>query len=108
MHLKESKDIVNCFYQFKVEDFSLRASAVLKAKGVGNGSIVGLFVNNCPQLPALWLGNARLGGITPLINTNQRGKALIHSINVAKCDILIFSDEYQAGMNYYFFTNTIF
>ncbi|XP_045542793.1 long-chain fatty acid transport protein 4 [Papilio machaon] len=82
----------------EVEDFSLRVSAVLKANGVKKGNVVGLLVNNCPQLPALWLGNARLGGITPLINTNQRGNALIHSINVAKCDVLIFSEEYQAAV----------
>ncbi|XP_068620914.1 long-chain fatty acid transport protein 4-like [Battus philenor] len=82
----------------EVEDFSLRVSAVLKANGVKKGNVVGLLINNCPQLPALWLGNARIGGITPLINTNQRGNALIHSINVAKCDVLIFSEDYQAAV----------
>ncbi|XP_045458927.1 long-chain fatty acid transport protein 4-like [Melitaea cinxia] len=82
----------------EVEDFSLRVTAVLKKYGVKKGDIVGLLVNNCPQMPALWLGNARLGGITPLINTNQRGNALIHSINVAKCDVLIFSSEYQSAI----------
>ncbi|OWR45591.1 long-chain fatty acid transport protein 1-like [Danaus plexippus] len=78
----------------EVEEFSLRVSAVLKLKGVKKGDIVGLLVNNSPQMPALWLGNARLGGITPLINTNQRGNTLIHSISIAKCNVLIFSDEY--------------
>ncbi|CAH2238077.1 long-chain fatty acid transport protein 1-like [Pararge aegeria] len=82
----------------EVENYSLRVSAVLKSLGVKKGDIVGLLVNNCAQMPALWLGNARLGGITPLINTNQRGKALIHSINVAKCDVLIFSDEYESAI----------
>ncbi|KAJ8726236.1 hypothetical protein PYW07_000934 [Mythimna separata] len=86
-------------WSFKeVEGYSLRVTAVLKAQGIKKGNIVGLLVNNCPQQPALWMGIARLGGITPLINTNQRGKALIHSINVAKCDALIFSDEYQAAI----------
>ncbi|XP_059059383.1 long-chain fatty acid transport protein 4-like [Achroia grisella] len=82
----------------EVEDFSLRMTAVLKAQGIRKGSIVGMLVNNCPQLPAIWLGNARVGAVTPLINTNQRGNALLHSINVAKCDILIFSDEYQSAI----------
>lgn len=75
----------------------MRVTAVLKAQGIKKGNIVGLLVNNCPQQPALWMGIARLGGITPLINTNQRGKALIHSINVAKCDALIFAEEYLPG-----------
>ncbi|XP_072936362.1 long-chain fatty acid transport protein 4-like [Epargyreus clarus] len=82
----------------EVEDYSLRVTAVLKAHGVTKGSIVGLLTNNCPQMPAIWLGNARLGGVSPLINTNQRGTALIHSINVANCDVLIFSDEYQSAI----------
>ncbi|XP_049872890.1 long-chain fatty acid transport protein 4-like [Pectinophora gossypiella] len=82
----------------EVEDFSLRVSATLKAQGVKKGDIVGLLMNNCPQLPAFWLGISRLGAITPLINTNQRGNALIHSINVAKCNVLIFSDEYQPAI----------
>ncbi|XP_075992101.1 long-chain fatty acid transport protein 4-like [Anticarsia gemmatalis] len=86
-------------WSFKeVEDFSLRVTAALKANGVKKDSIVGLMINNCPQQPGLWLGNSRLGAITPLINTNQRGKALVHSINVAKCDVLIFSDEYQSAV----------
>ncbi|XP_050675511.1 long-chain fatty acid transport protein 4 [Leptidea sinapis] len=82
----------------EVEDFSLRMTAVMKAQGVKKGSIVGLFTSNCPEMPALWLGNARLGAVTPLINTNQRGKALLHSINVAKCDVLIFSEEYLSAI----------
>ncbi|KAL0849046.1 hypothetical protein ABMA28_013409 [Loxostege sticticalis] len=82
----------------EVEDFSLRMTAVMRAQGIKKGNVVGLLVNNCPQLPALWLGNARLGAVTPLINTNQRGNALLHSINVAACDVLIFSEEYNSAI----------
>lgn len=81
----------------QVEDYSLRVTAALKAQGVKKGDVVGLFLNNCPELPCLWLGIGRLGGITPLINTNQRGKALVHSINVAACNYLIFADEFLSG-----------
>ncbi|CAH0404707.1 unnamed protein product [Chilo suppressalis] len=82
----------------EVEDFSLRMTAIMKAQGVKKGDIVGIFVTNCPQLPAMWMGNARLGAITPLINTNQRGNALLHSINVAKCNILIYSEDLQSAV----------
>ncbi|CAH0726566.1 unnamed protein product, partial [Brenthis ino] len=81
-----------------VETFSLRVTAVLKNQGIKKGNIVGMLMNNCPEMPAIWLGNARLGAISPLINTNLRGNALIHSISVAKCDVLIFSDEYQSAI----------
>lgn len=80
-----------------MEDYSLRVTAAFKAEGVKKGDIVGLLLNNCPQQPCLWLGVGRLGAVIPLINTNQRGNALIHSVNVAKCNYLIFSDEYQSG-----------
>lgn len=80
-----------------MEDYSLRVTAILKNQGIKKGSIVGLFTNNCPQMPGIWLGASRLGAICPLINTNQRGNALTHSINVAKCDALIFSNEYLTG-----------
>ncbi|XP_041977078.1 long-chain fatty acid transport protein 4-like [Aricia agestis] len=82
----------------EVEEYSLRVTAAMKAQGVTKGDIVGLLVNNSPQLPALWLGNARLGAITPLINTNQRGSALIHSINVAQCNVLVYSEEYESAI----------
>ncbi|XP_037297680.1 long-chain fatty acid transport protein 4 [Manduca sexta] len=86
-------------WSFKeVEDFSLRVTAALKAQGGKKGDIVGLLLNNCPQMPAIWMGIARLGAVTPLINTNQRGNALVHSINVAKCDYLIFNDEYMTAI----------
>ncbi|XP_063358606.1 long-chain fatty acid transport protein 4-like [Cydia amplana] len=82
----------------EVEDFSLRVTAVLRAQGVKKGSVVGVLMSNCPQLPSTWLGAARLGAVCPLINTNQRGNALIHSVNVANCDVVIFSEEYQTAI----------
>ncbi|XP_026324359.1 long-chain fatty acid transport protein 4-like [Hyposmocoma kahamanoa] len=92
------------FYQdevwtFKeVEDYSLRVTSVLRALEIRKGQVVGMLVSNCPQFPALWLGNARLGAITPLINTNQRGSALLHSITIASCDVLIFSEEFEPAI----------
>ncbi|XP_047987565.1 long-chain fatty acid transport protein 4-like [Leguminivora glycinivorella] len=82
----------------EVEDFSLRVTAVLKAQGVKKGGVVGILMSNCPQLPSIWLGAGRLGAVCPLINTNQRGNALIHSVNVANCDVIIFSEEYQTAI----------
>ncbi|XP_026325418.1 long-chain fatty acid transport protein 4-like isoform X2 [Hyposmocoma kahamanoa] len=79
----------------QVEDFSLRVSAVLKAQGIKRGDTVGVLMSNIPEMPATWLGTARIGGISPLINTNQTGNALLHSINIAKCDALIYGSEYE-------------
>ncbi|XP_068621663.1 long-chain fatty acid transport protein 4-like isoform X2 [Battus philenor] len=79
----------------QIEDYSLRVSAVLKAKGVKRGNTVALMANNYPEMPAIWLGAARLGAVSPLINTNQTGNTLLHSINVAKCDYVIYDSEFD-------------
>ncbi|XP_028162675.1 long-chain fatty acid transport protein 4-like [Ostrinia nubilalis] len=92
----------NCFliddevWTFRqVEEFSLRTSAVLKANGVKRGDVVGVMMSNSPELPAIWLGLTRLGAVAPLINTNQTGNTLLHSINIAKCDVVIYGAEYE-------------
>ncbi|CAG9784546.1 unnamed protein product [Diatraea saccharalis] len=79
----------------QVEDFSLRTSALLRSKGVKKGDVVGVMMSNCPEMPAIWLGITRLGGVAPLINTNQTGNTLLHSINIAKCDMVIYGDEFE-------------
>ncbi|KAL4715153.1 hypothetical protein ACJJTC_012200 [Scirpophaga incertulas] len=82
----------------QVEEFSLRVSAVLKAKGVKSGDTVAVMMSNCPEMPAIWLGSARIGAVSPLINTNQTGNTLLHSINIAKCDIVIYGDEFETAI----------
>ncbi|XP_072936361.1 long-chain fatty acid transport protein 4-like [Epargyreus clarus] len=82
----------------QVEDFSLRVSSVLRAQGIKKGDTVGVLFSNCPEMPAIWLGIARIGGISPLINNNQTGNTLLHSINIAKCDAVIYGSEYDSAI----------
>lgn len=76
----------------------MRVTAILRSQGIKRGDVVGVMFNNCPELPATWLGVTRLGAVSPLINTNQTGSALLHSINIAKCDVVIYGNEFQAGL----------
>ncbi|XP_059059276.1 long-chain fatty acid transport protein 4-like isoform X2 [Achroia grisella] len=82
----------------KVEQFSLRVSAALRKEGVKKGSIVAVMMNNCPELPCTWLGIGRLGGVSPLINTNQTGNTLLHSFTIAKCDAIIYGSEFDSAI----------
>ncbi|XP_069360638.1 long-chain fatty acid transport protein 4-like [Maniola hyperantus] len=82
----------------QVEEFSLRVSAVLKTRGVKRGDTVAVMANNYPEMPAIWLGIARIGGISPLINTNQTGNTLLHSINIAHCDFVIYGSEFETAI----------
>lgn len=54
-------------------------------------------MGNCPEYICIWLGLAKLGVVTALINSNLRNKALIHALSVGKMKGVIFSDELSSG-----------
>jgi fatty-acyl-CoA synthase len=50
--------------------------------GLVPGDVVCLLMPNCPDYLAIWLGLTRAGVVVSLLNTNSRGAALAHSINI--------------------------
>ena len=60
-----------------------------RSKNLGKGDTVALLMSNRPEYLAVWLGLAKAGIATALLNTNQAGPALAHSIRVvdARCVI---------------------
>ncbi|MCR4282113.1 MAG: long-chain-acyl-CoA synthetase [Bauldia sp.] len=61
--------------------------------GVRKGDTVCLLMPNRPEFPAVWLGVARAGGVTALLNTNLAGEALAYCINIVKPKHIIVADE---------------
>ena len=61
------------------------------AQGLGGGDTVSIFVPNCADYIALWLGIARAGATAALLNTNLRAAPLIHAISAAKPKAIIVS-----------------
>jgi fatty-acyl-CoA synthase len=59
------------------------------SQGLRKGDVVGLLMPNRPEYLAIWLGLARAGLITALINTNVSGASLAHSVNIAVAKALI-------------------
>lgn len=55
-----------------------------RANGVGKGDTVALFMPNRPEYLAVWLGIARAGGVTALVNTNLSGPSLAHCVNIVR------------------------
>ncbi|RLU17248.1 hypothetical protein DMN91_011317 [Ooceraea biroi] len=78
----------------QVEDFSNKIATIFKTHGYKKGDVVALLLENRPEFVAIWLGLSKVGVITPLINTNLRKTSLQHSINIAKCQALIYSAEF--------------
>ena len=63
------------------------------AQGLSHGDCVALFMENRPDFLCCWLGMFKAGLSVALINTNQRGQALAHSIEIAGAKHLIAGAE---------------
>jgi len=77
----------------QVEDLSNQVANFFKTQGVQRGDTVGLLMDNRPQVVFLWLGLAKLGAVTALINNNQRDNVLSHSIRAGDCKSIICGTE---------------
>ena len=56
-----------------------RYAAVLAARGVGHGDVVGIMLRNSPQSVLLMLATVKCGAIAGMLNYHQRGDVLKHS-----------------------------
>ncbi len=65
--------------------------------GVKQGDVVALLMENRPEYLFAWVGMARIGAVTALINTNVQSQALAHCLNTAKPKHLILGAECAQG-----------
>ncbi|MBV9513477.1 MAG: AMP-binding protein, partial [Mycobacteriaceae bacterium] len=70
-----------------------RYAAVLAARGVGRGDVVGIMLKNSPRAVLLMLAAVKLGAIAGMLNYNQRGKVLAHSAGLLSARVMIGTDE---------------
>ncbi|KAG8042672.1 hypothetical protein G9C98_005307 [Cotesia typhae] len=118
-HEKKNRSVADVFQQFvakhpnkscfvfedrewtfqEIEDLSNKVAYVFKSHGYRKGDVVALLMENRPEYVAVWLGLSKLGVTIPLINTNLRKTSLLHCINVARCQALIFSDELSESVS---------
>jgi len=64
-----------------------------QAQGLGKGDVVVLLMENRPEFLFTWMGMAKVGVTTALINTNLTGHALAHCVNIAKAKHIIVGAE---------------
>ena len=57
--------------------------------GLKKGDVVALLMPNRAEYLCIWLGVAKAGGVTALINTNLAGASLAHCINVVSAKAII-------------------
>jgi citronellyl-CoA synthetase len=70
-----------------------RYAHALKAEGVQHGSVVAVMLENRLEQLALLAGLAKLGAVSALINTTQRGKVLTHSLNLVSPSFFVVGEE---------------
>src|SRR3984957_20673840 len=62
-------------------------------QSLGKGETVCLVMPNRPEYLAIWLGITKVGGVVSLINTNLRGSALAHCLDIVKPQHIIVASE---------------
>ncbi|XP_067001452.2 long-chain fatty acid transport protein 4 isoform X2 [Anabrus simplex] len=77
----------------QVEKLSNQVAHVFLAAGYEKGDVVALYMGNRPEYVCIWLGLAKIGVVTALINTNLQSQPLLHSLMVAQVKGVIFSQE---------------
>lgn len=66
-----------------------RYAAVLAARGVGRGDVVGIMLRNSPNAVLMMLAVVKCGAIAGMINYHQRGDVLAHSLGLVDAKVLI-------------------
>ena len=62
-------------------------------QNLGKGEAVCLVMPNRPEYMAIWLGITKVGGVVSLINTNLRGPALAHCLDIVAPKHIIVASE---------------
>jgi fatty-acyl-CoA synthase len=70
-----------------------RVAHAALAAGLKPGSVVALMMDNRPEFPLVWLGLAKVGIITALLNTSARGRVLQHALEQTRAAALIYGSE---------------
>ena len=83
----------------ELEEYINQIANYFRACGLKKGDRVAVFLENCPESYALYLGLAKIGVISALINTNLRGTSLTHCVRVSECTGLVFSSTLSEAVS---------
>ena len=91
-----------CKYTFsELRDLVNKIGNIYYDSGYRKGDVVVLFMENCLEYVAVWLGLSKLGVITALVNNNLKHESLLHCITVTDAKAIIFSGETEGMYNFW-------
>lgn len=70
-----------------------RIASVLKEQGVKPGDAVAILMENRPETLACVAGVVKLGAVAGMLNHQQRGEVLAHSLKLTDASVVIFGEE---------------
>jgi fatty-acyl-CoA synthase len=70
-----------------------RYAAVLAARGVGRGDVVGIMLRNSPNTVLMMLAAVKCGAIAGMLNYHQRGEVLAHSLGLLDARALVVESD---------------
>lgn len=70
-----------------------QVAALLQQHGIRQGDTIAIMMEAHPELLAIIAGAVKLGAIAGILNHNQRGDVLTHSINLVKPKLVIVSED---------------
>jgi fatty-acyl-CoA synthase len=70
-----------------------RYAAVLAARGVGRGDVVGIMLRNSPNAVLMMLAAVKCGAIAGMLNYHQRGEVLAHSLGLLDAKVLVVESD---------------
>ncbi len=76
-----------------------RYTRVLHGYGVGRGDVVGILMTNSPEALLTILAAVKLGATAGLLNHNQRGDVLAHSLGLLDGRVLVVSADCQEALD---------
>ena len=71
-----------------------RYAAVLAARGVGHGDVVGIMLRNSPEPVLIMLAAVKCGAISGMVNYHQRGDVLKHSLGLLSAKVLVADPDF--------------
>lgn len=77
----------------EMNELANRVAHAALAAGLVSGSVVALMMDNRPEFPMVWLGLAKVGIVTALLNTAARGRVLRHALEQTGAKALIYGSE---------------
>lgn len=83
----------------RVNQWANRIAHHLIAQGIRKGDVVGVFIENRPELLVTILAVAKTGAISALLNTSQTRDPLVHSLNLVAPAAIIVGEELQPAFS---------